>query len=86
MNYNQLTVEERERKGAWWTTDPYSAYVYSSGGHGTMFIATVDKTILDSLAKDVTTESGYENYLFPETDPPEARIVTDDECNNYYIR
>ena len=51
-----------------------------------MFIATVDKTILDSLAKDVTTESGYENYLFPETDPPEARIVTDDECNNYYIR
>jgi hypothetical protein len=78
--YRGVGVEHnRERIGSWWTTNPYYALVYASGGEGNMFVASIDTDKLTQLAYDVSQDEGYENYGFVEQDPPGARIVTQGE-------
>ncbi len=71
--------DEKERVGRWWSTDPYYAYHYSSGGNGRLFVAQVQPEVLSELAKDVSIDEGYENYLFPDEDPAGARTASEEE-------
>ncbi|GAC1387506.1 MAG: hypothetical protein NVS1B7_0840 [Candidatus Saccharimonadales bacterium] len=73
--------KDNDRLGRWWSTDPYYAYHYSNGGKGRLFVASVDETTLKTHAKDVSIDEGYENYLFPSTDPSDTRIASDEEID-----
>ena len=44
-----------------------------------MFVAEVDTETLERLANDASIEAEYQNYVFPEEDPPDARPVTAEE-------
>jgi hypothetical protein len=72
---------ERERAGAWWSTNPYYALRYSNAGGGEMFVAFATEEQLVLLAKDVSIESDYQNYFFREQDPPKMRSVTAQEID-----
>ena len=68
--------DDRERAGAWWTTNPYYALAFTRGG-GTLFVSKVGRDVLDG-ASDVSQDE-YPNYGFPDADPPGVRVATEDE-------
>ena len=72
-------THERDRAGAWWSTDPYYALFHAGGGAGSLFVASVDEETLAKLSKDASIDEDYENYLFPKQDPPGIRTASTEE-------
>lgn len=71
----------RERLGAWWTSDPFYALRYSSGGKGELYHAKVTPQQLKSMAHDVSFEAETKTFTFPKADPPGAQRATSEQIS-----
>lgn len=71
--FRGLANTKEGRIGAWWSTNPYYALRFAQGGTGSLYMAKVPMSALNT-AIDVSTENEYSNYFF-NTDPPDARLV-----------